>query len=109
MIDAFLVTVANEIETIIPHVRVEIGTLSKNSVSIALRVMPSGNGGRFMDGDRERKLLFQVLVKSNKQIEAIQLSDKINKHLEFLGILTYSEPNYLESDYTYTASYEALL
>ena len=86
--------------------RVRLGKLGKENKSIALRVMPSNNL-HFYEGQRDINLSYQVLVKSDSQLEALKEIENIAEYLITKGSEVYSEPSYLEEDeqgYTYTVA-----
>lgn len=107
----YLTAVKQHIEmTANPYATIELGTLSTNRQSIAIRSMPSGGGTRYHLGPRVRDLQFQVLAKSPNQAEVINTLDRIVTKLEEFGAEVYSEPNLLSKDeqgYTYTSAFKA--
>lgn len=85
---------------------INLGKLSTERKSIALRVMPSGNVN-YYGGNRSRELLFQVLTKSPNQVEAITTLEEIANKLIENECEVYSEPSFIQQDeqgYIYSAS-----
>lgn len=88
---------------------INLGRLTTNRESIALRIMPGGSESYYA-GKRSRNINFQVLVKSEKQTEAINTIEKIVDKLIENDCDMYSEPSYLQSDeqgYIYTTALTA--
>ena len=88
---------------------INLGRLTVDKESIALRIMPGGSESYYA-GKRSRNINFQILVKSEKQTQAINTIEKIVDKLIKNDCDVYSEPSYLQSDeqgYTYTAALTA--
>lgn len=93
------------------YANINLGRLSIDVKSIALRVMPSGNVN-YYQGKRSREVMFQILAKSNDQIQAIKALEQIADKLVELDCEVYTEPSYLQQDeqgYTYTASFRTFI
>lgn len=109
----YIKTVKKEIElNAQPFSIIELGALSTERKSIAIRPMPSGGGVSYHKGPRMRDIQFQVLAKSPSQSEVINTLDRIATNLEEFGAEVYSEPNYLSRDeqgYIYTCAFKANL
>ena len=76
---------------------INLGRLTTDRESIALRIMPGGSESYYA-GKRSRNINFQVLVKSEKQTQAINTIEKIVDKLIENDCDVYSEPSYLQSD-----------
>lgn len=93
------------------YARIEIGRLTSDLKSIAIRIMPSGNTKHY-DSTRARDISFQILTKSNNHSEAISALEDIAFKLQEIGVEVYSEPSYLYEDeqgYIYTSAYRDIL
>lgn len=105
--------IATEIDEIIKALneqdliaKVNVGRLTKDYKSIAIRLMPSSNTG-YYKGQRSIALTYQVLVKSDNQLEALKEIEFISEYLMLNGSTIYVEPFYLQEDeqgYIYSCS-----
>lgn len=105
----------------------DIGTNNKPKKSIAIRMIPSAPGEQYFEGEIINKQ-FQVLVKSDNQLEASNTTEVITRELNNVhrrvfnaidGSYTlrrlnvYVEPNFVEktaaNEYIYTALFTAEL
>lgn len=93
-----------------PFAPISIGTLPPARKALAIRLMPSGRGQEFQSKERVQNISFQVLAKSDDQVEALSSLTLIADKLELIDVQTYTEPNFLQQDeqsYIYTASFRA--
>ncbi|AZS49219.1 minor capsid protein [Bacillus phage vB_BpsS-140] len=92
--------------------------------SVCFRHMPSTPISRYINGDKQSKLAFQMLVCLDNKIQAYNLLKKIANMIEQLkhvtivdGIITtidvYTEPRYIgktaKGNFTYSASFTAII
>lgn len=107
-----LILIKNTIMRVTGLTTVKIGLLPLDERSACIRLMPSGNGPRYYNGAREQTMLFQVLVKSPDQLEALTQCQAVTDELEQLGMETYTEPNFLQKEqqsYIYQASFQTMI
>ena len=93
-----------------PYAPFSIGSLSSENKALAIRLMPIGRGQEYQSGDRDKLVQFQVLSKSNNQLQALSTLSQIAEKLEEKGIQTYVEPNFIQQDnqaYIYSAAFRA--
>ena len=76
MIEDFLLSVIDHVDTPKLFATVKIGSLDATGKAIAVRMIPSGRGERYFEGST-KKVNFQFLTKSKNQLEAINGLEKI--------------------------------
>ena len=76
MIEDFLLSVIDHVDTPKLFAAVKIGSLDATGKAIAVRMIPSGRGERYFEGST-KKVNFQFLTKSKNQLEAISGLEKI--------------------------------
>ncbi len=105
----------------------DIGTNNKPKKSIAVRMIPSAPGEQYFEGEIINKQ-FQVLVKSDNQLEVNNTTEAIARELNnvhrrvfnavdgsytLMRLNVYVEPNFVEktaaNEYIYTAIFKAEL
>ena len=107
------------------HEPIKVGMLDIDEEGIAIRLIPSSPGERYVDG-RSDMLQFQVYTKFQDQLEAISKMTEITNKLTYVNrgaidtvggdftILTcdvYTSPNFVEKtdnmEYIYTALFQS--
>lgn len=95
----YITMVVNHLKDTLPlFAPITMNELKPTDKSIAIRIMPVAPGDRYMNGQRARPVLFQVLTKSTSDLEAMNTIESIADELEGFGCPVQSEPSFLQED-----------
>lgn len=111
MMQAYIDELLTYIEKTVPlYTSISVGGTTLSEKSIAFRIMPVSPGNRFFNGQRERNIQFQIITKSDIQLQALNTLEDISDALESSNCLVITEPSYLYEEnkiYYYNASFRS--